>query len=188
MTYLMKLNALVFMALLLTAVLSSAGAAMESCTATVTATVAPEISIQIVQPEDAVKFASIKYKDLPEEGVTKTTHDEIKVMSNIGYSLYINATDDYLVSKSKKSYSNGHFQGDLPPGQTQVNYLDHHMTAQVIKPESPILATVSTQLEKLYDGSVGTQALKIEFSQLFTRDDEPGSYGTTVYYQGTPAD
>lgn len=169
MSYIIRMIALVLLVSLLATVFSLAGASTDSCTATITATVPAVVSIQVIKPQEKVGFGNIQYSDLP---VTLTTSDEIMVRANVNWLLYIKANQDYLKSK------------------TGNDFLTNHMTARVVEPvvPSPIVATVSKEPAKLFQGAKGEHNLEIEFSQLFAEEDKPGSYSTIVLYQGTPAD
>lgn len=169
MNYSLKRNALILVASLVLMALLPIGAALTSGGVTISGTIPPIISIQVIKPQEKVGFGNIQYSDLP---VTLTTSDEIMVRANVNWLLYIKANQDYLKSK------------------TGNDFLTNHMTARVVEPvvPSPIVATVSKEPAKLFQGAKGEHNLEIEFSQLFAEEDKPGSYSTIVLYQGTPAD
>jgi hypothetical protein len=170
MNRVMMLNTLVLVASLLLNAFPVSGTTSDS-SLTLTATVPGYISITVVKPQEKVGFGDIKYSDLP---VTLTSSDDIIVRANVNWILYIWANYDYM--KSTKGN----------------DYLINQMTAQVVEPVTPdpIVATVAKgpYTEKLFEGAAGEHNLKIEFSQLFTKEDKPGSYRIIVVYQGTPAD
>jgi hypothetical protein len=156
--------ALFLMASLLAAAFS--GAAETSDSLPLTATLPEEISVEIVNPLELVGFSQIEWSELP-----KLCNDTTAIMvsANVPWLLYIKANYDYMTSQNSS--------------------LSNQMTAQVVMPAAPdpIVATVSKTPARLFAGVAGENKLQIQFDQLFTDQDKPGSYKLNVVYQGTAA-